>query len=293
MQEFIELIRKDEYDKENAKNESLRESYNDFSNFVHNKVKSSNYPIQKINYALDVAKKVMCETFCELYMNAIPIDNYMEYYKPLHESGESMMMDEMKDIKSMKQLRARFENASPYIKSMVSLAESIGEQKADEIAQKDEEFPRDIMLDPDDIKIIDKFEKLNNKDAYIDGLKDRVVDVYEAEAKLAQDQQEKTQQIVDALSEKNNDTITESVLTNGIQLAGGNKPKTLFNAIFMNKSKQILTEAGTGADLERYKEDVIVETLCTYTLLEAIHSLGIKTIDHDERENLKVKFIIG
>ena len=95
------------------------------------------------------------------------------------------------------------------------------------------------------------------------------------------------------MSKKNNDVITESVLSNGIKLAEGNRPKTLFNAIFMNKSKQILNESGSGSNLDSYREDILVETLCTYTLLECIHALGIKTIDYDEREKIKMKFLVS
>lgn len=289
--DFFEQVRKDEYDKEKAYQDSLTENQNRFANFVYNRVKDSTYSIRKMNYALDVAKKVMCETFCELYMNSIPIDNYMEYREPLYESASSMFMDELTEVKSMKQLKAKFEHTSPYMKNMVTIAETIGEQKADDIAKKDEEFPKDVVLDSDDIKTIANFEKIQGKDIYANSLKDRIVSVYEAEAKLAQDQQEKTQKIVEELSKKNNDTITESVLSNGVRLVGGNKPKTLFNAIFMNKSRQILNEAGTGSDLEQYQEDVLVETLCTYSLLECIHALGIRTIDSNEREKMKMKFI--
>lgn len=293
MNDFFKLVRKDEYEKEEQYKKSLNETHNEFNNYVKNKVKKSTYPLKKMNYSLDVAKKVMCEVFSELYMNSIPIDDYIQYRERLYETASSMMMDEMSDVKSMKQLRSRFENASPYIKNMVSIAEAIGEKKAEEVCKKDEEFPRDVMLDSDDIKIIDNFEKMQGKDIYADEIKDRVVDVYEAEAKLAQDQQDKTQKIVDELSKKNNDTITESVLNNGIKLAEGNRPKTLFNAIFMNKSKHILNESGSGADLDSYKEDILVETLCTYTLLECIHALGIRTIDSNEREKIKTKFLIS
>lgn len=292
MNDFFKLIRKDEYDKYEKDNKALLENKNEFNNFVHNQVKNSTYPLRKMKYSLDVAKKVMCEVFSELYMHSIPIDNYMEYYNALHETASSMLMDEIKDINTMKNLKVRFENCSPYIKNMMVIAEAIGEKKADEISKKDEEFPKDVMLDSDDIKIISDFEKIQGKDIYADELRDRVINVYEAEAKLAKDQQEKTQKIVDELSKKNNDTITESVLNNGIRLAGGNKPKTLFNAIFMNKSKHILNESGTGADLKMYEEDILVETLCTYTLLECIHALGIKTIDSNEREKLKMNFLI-
>lgn len=293
MNDFFKLVRKDEYEKEEQYQKSLLESKAEFDDYVKNKVKNSAYPLQKLNYSLNVAKKVMCEVFSELYMNSIPIDDYIQYRDTLYETASSMMMDEMSDVKNMKQLKARFENASPYIKNMVTIAESIAEKKAEEICKKDEEFPRDVMLDSDDIKIIDNFEKIQGKDIYANDIKDRVVDVYEAEAKLAQDQQEKTQKIVDELSKKNNDTITESVLNNGIRLAEGNRPKTLFNAIFMNKSKHILNESGAGADLDSYKEDVLVETLCTYTLLECIHALGIRTIDSNEREKLKTRFLVS
>lgn len=293
MDDFLKLIRKDEYEKEEQYKNSLLENKNEFDDYVKNKVKDSTYPLRKMNYSLNVAKKVMCEVFSELYINSIPIDDYIEYRDSLYETASSLLMDEMKDVNSFKQLRERFENTSPYIKSMVSMAEAIGEIKSDEIAKKDEEFPQDVMLDSDDIKIISDFEKLQGKDMYADEIKDRVVDVYEAEAKLAQDQQDKTQKIVDELSKKNNDVITESVLSNGIKLAEGNRPKTLFNAIFMNKSKQILNESGSGSNLDSYREDILVETLCTYTLLECVHALGIKTIDYDEREKIKMKFLVS
>ena len=290
MSKFFELARKDEYEQERKYQEALNESKNEFQDYVKNTIRDSEYPLKKIAYKLDVAKKVMCETFSELYMNAIPIDNYMEYRTPLYETASSLLMDEMSDIKTMSQLKDKFKNASPYVRNMTVIAEAIADKKADEISEKDEEFPKDVILDSDDIKIINDFEKIQGKDVYADALKNRVIDVYEAEAKLAQDQQDKTQKIVEELSKKNNDTITESIISNGFRLANSGN-QTLFNAIFMNKSRHILNESGSGADLDMYKEDVLVETLCTYTLLESIHALGIKTIDAMEREKIKSMYM--
>ena len=93
MNDFFKLVRKDEYEKEEQYQKSLLESKAEFDDYVKNKVKNSAYPLQKLNYSLNVAKKVMCEVFSELYMNSIPIDDYIQYRDTLYETASSMMME--------------------------------------------------------------------------------------------------------------------------------------------------------------------------------------------------------
>ena len=233
----------------------------------------------------------MCESFTDLYLNSIPIDDYEQYRKPLTEAASTMLMDEMADITSFKQFRDKFKNTSPYIKSLSVLAEAMGEAKAEKI-EKPEELPKEVILDADEKRVIEEFDKAQGKDLYANELQNRVVDVYTAEKELADANNEKVKDIVDQLSQSDNPTINENAIQYGLKLTN-DKPSTLFASIFTNKCKAILNEAGAGIDIEQYRDDILVETLCTYTLLECIHSLGIKTIDFKEREKLKNKFYYG
>ena len=54
-----------------------------------------------------------------------------------------------------------------------------------------------------------------------------------------------------------------------------------------------MNEDGTGADLSSNSEEILAETICTYTLLECINALGIKTFTDEERTNLKYSFFVG
>ena len=227
-----------------------------------------------------------------MYIDSIPIDEPDRYHDSLRESAVNAMRDVIKDAHNMNELTALFENASPYMKNMCVIAEAIGDSKAANASKDNIEFPQKVMLDSDDMKTIKAFEKVQGKSVYADALQNRVVNVYKAEADNAQKAQEKTQAIIDKLAEINNDKLEERSINNTIN-AVSNESSSLFHSIFMNKSKMILNEAGAGADLEQFSTDILEETLCTYTLLECLHSHGIKTFDNNEREHLKTQFLIG
>lgn len=287
-EDFLAKVRRKEYDEALDKINTLHESMQDVYDHAAYKAAEGSLAPNKIRYSINVAKKVMCECFTDLYLASIPIDDTYQYEKSLREAATEMIMNEMADIKTMKQFRDKFKNTSPYIRSASVLAESMGEVKAKEI-ETVEELPKDVILDADDKKIIEKFDKAQGKQLYADELQDRVVDVYKAEKDLADKNNEKIKDIVTDLSNNDNPTINENALNMSLRVTS-NDPNTLFSSIFMNKSRAILNESGAGADIASYADDILVETLCTYTLLECIHSTGIKTFDLKERDRLKSKF---
>ena len=145
---------------------------------------------------------------------------------------------------------------------------------------------------------IKKFEAEEGKDVYASGLQDRVIDVYKAEEKLGEEQKEKVQAVVDELAKLKStgadkdekDIVTESI-EYGTSLFN-TTPKTLFSAIFINKSKNAMNESAS-ADLLNNGEQILAETIATYTLLETIHALGIKSYSRDEVNDLKMEFFIS
>ena len=160
------------------------------------------------------------------------------------------------------------------------------------------EFSDKVLLDKDDLNLIKKFETDEGKDVYASGLQDRVIDVYKAEEKLGEEQKNKVQAVVDALiktkestgSDGDSNPISESI-EGGINLFN-TTPKTIFNAIFVNKSKGVMNES-SSANLEEDAEKILAETIATYTLLETIHSLGFKIYDYKEKRDLLMQFFIS
>ena len=295
MDTLYRLLRKDEYEKADAEEQALNESVNQLYNGFKNDMFAKNAPKRKFKYELELAKEVICECMANLYMSSLVIDEPEKYSESLRNSMRSQCMSIMESAETVDDLHAMFEHSSPYVKGMLNLAESIVDTKTDEDSN---EFDGKIVLLPEDRKLIDEFEKAEGKDVYAQELQDRIIDVYKKEQELGEERKEKIQNIVNELSKieskKDNET---NPIGESIELGMGmfsNVPKTIFNSIFINKSKQIMNESGgDGSDLSDNAESILAETICTYTLLECIHSLGFKTYTNEEKEQMRYEFFIG
>jgi hypothetical protein len=291
--DFLELMRGKET--ENAKREEqvLQEDYNEFIQDLNRQMKSKRVPYAKFNYMTNVAKTVLSECVYDLYMKSLIIDEPWKYSNALHENVISTMNDIIGEARSISDLKSMFENASPYVKHAVILAETVACKKVNECGDEIEDKPFDdkVILNKDDQKIIKDFEKEEGINVYADDLQKRVVDVYKAEQKLGEDHKEKVQSLIEELSKSQNKTLEENAINVGLNMVS-NIPKTLFNSILMCKSKNVIHESGSVDMLDNRdsQEEVIAETICTYTLLECVHSLGIKTFGDEERERMKYQF---
>lgn len=290
MEELSKILHKKELDKIHEKEEKINNIKNEYINSVEKKKMEENFPLKKIAYELALAKKIICHCMSDVYMASLIIDEPEKYSDSLRGAMEHQCMEVMKDAHTMKDLKDKVKTASPYIKAMIPLAESIMERKTDEEIEATDDI-NNIILSNDDLELIKDFEKTEGKDSYAAGIQDRVVDVYKAEQKLGEERNEKVQNIVDdlvAINEKQDKAITEAI-EDGFGIFN-TTPKTIFNAIFINKSKNVLTESGEGANISDNTETIIAETICTYTLLECIHSLGLKTFTYDDKVNLRNEF---
>ena len=289
--ELRRLLRKDEYDAAEAEERSLNESISDFHKGMSQKFYDKNAPLRLIKIKCDFAKEIICECMCNLYESSLIIDDVDKYSNILRKSMKDQCMSIMESASSIHDLEKMFENSSPYIKNMINLAETAFENKSEEDVK---EYENKIILSKDDVDLINKFESMEGKDVYATDLQNRVIDVYKAEEKLGAEQKEKVQNIVDELSKLNSsnkdNSMTESVEF-GCKLFN-NTPNTIFNAIFINKSKAYMNESAS-ANLEDNSEKILAETIATYTLLETIHSLGFKTYTPEEKKNIRMEFFIS
>ena len=297
---LMRILRKDEYEQAEADNKVLTESTNELYQGFKDDINKKALTVKKLNFECAVAKEVICECMSNLYMSSLVIDEPEKYSDSLRSNMREQCMSIMESANSISELVSMFENASPYIKAMFPLIESVLENKTEEDVK---EFDNAVFLSADDKKLINDFEKIEGKDTYTEELQDRIIDVYKKEQELGQERNDKVQNIVDELAkieekraeekakeEGENETnpITESI-EKGMGMFS-NVPQTLFNSIFVNKSKMIMNEAGTGADLASNAEEILAETICTYTLLECINSLGFKTFTDEEKTRMRYEF---
>lgn len=299
---LMRILRKDEY--ENAENQEkiLNESVNNLYSSIKNDMFNQSMPERRMEYNLALAKEVICECVSDLYISSLVIDEPEKYSESLRSGMREQCMSIMEDASNIIELEKMFENASPYVTRMFPLIEAISENKTDEDVK---EFDRDKLLNTDDRKLIEEFEKEEGKDVYAEELQNRVIDVYKKEQELGEERKEKVQAMVDELikleekkakEKEGSEEDSDSPITESIEKGMGmfsNIPESIFNAIFVNKSKMIMNENGEGADLMSNSEKILAETICTYTLLECIHSLGLKTFTDEDKRNLRYEFFIG
>lgn len=296
LEELRRLRRKDEYAEEEQKKNTLNEAATAFHNGLSNKFYEKQAPLRRIKAECDFTKAVICEAVCNLYESALVIDDVEKYSNSLRKAMTDQCMSIMENANNTKDLAMMFENASPYIKGLITLAEAAFNEKDEEDIKA---FEDKVVLSKEDMNFIDKFEAEEGKDVYATGLQDRVIDVYKEEEKLGEEQRDRVQAVVDELSKLKStgadksdetDVVTESI-ESGSKLFN-TTPKTLFSAIFINKSKASMNESAS-ADLAENGEQILAETIATYTLLETIHALGIKSYTEKEVNDLKMEFFIS
>ena len=292
LEELDRLLRKSEYEEDEMHDTALNESANALYQSFKQKFDEQQAPILNMKRKCNFAKEVICECLSNLYESALVIDDVDKYSDGLRDAMHEQAMDAMKDATYMKDLYALFENASPYVKAMLPLAEAAFENKDPEEVK---EYDQKVILSKDDQDMIKKFEAEEGKDVYATTLQDRVIDVYKAEEALGEKQKERVQAVVDELQKVNNSegdkTPMSESIEKGINLFS-TTPKTIFNAIFINKSKGLMNETASS-NLEDVSDRVIAETIATYTLLETIHALGVKTYSDEDKRKLRMEFFIG
>lgn len=300
------ILRKDEYEAAEKAEQTLNESVQQLYHDIAADRSRANIPIKRFGYAAALAKEVLIEAVSDLYIHSLIIDEPEKYSNSLRAGMRQELSTIMESANTMRDLKAMFENASPYIKDCLVLAEAIAVNKPDEEV---EAFKKDVILTPDDKKLIDDFESESGMDTYADELQNRVVEVYKKEQELGEDRKNKVQNIISQLAEieekkkakeneanKGNDAEEKDPLTESVERGinmFGTMPTTIFNSIFMNKSKMVMNESTEGTDLASNAEEILAETICTYTLLECIHALGIKTYTDEDKRALRTEFFLA
>lgn len=290
--ELRHILRKDEYDEEERINNILTEDAKLFHESVTKNIYEQQAPLRKMKNKCKFMKEVICECMCNLYESALIIDDVEKYSKTLRDACRTQCLSIMEECTVDTDLINLFENASPYVKGMLVLAE---EAYADKSEDEIKAFDDKILLNKDDYNLIQKFENSEGKDVYVTDLQDRIVDVYKAEEKLGEEQKDKVQAIVDELAkmkstgaEEDRKTAITEAIEHGTSIFN-TTPKTIFNSIFINKSKQFLQETAS-ADLSENGDKILAETIAIYTLLETIHALGFHTYSKEEQRQLKMDF---
>ena len=310
--DYLKLVRPYDYDQEYLNEQASIKEQIEYSSGIKNDAFRTNAPIRKLQYGGNLAKKIICECVTNLYMSSLIIDEPEKYSESLKEAVESYVYDELSECATIADLKKKYDKptASTYLKGMISLAETAMKDKTDD------DFSKEVVLSKEDLKLINNFEKVYGKDTYATDLQDRIIDVFKAEQKMSEDYKDKVTKIVDAIAENNYAKRQESDAFAYNDLLGNDEPvksddnaartkaieesfnlidpmpKSLFSAIYMNKSKQIINE-NAGVDISSVSDDILYETICTYTLLECVHAIGLHAYTKDEREHLKMSFFTG
>lgn len=288
VEELRNLFNAAETEKMREEDEKLNEAAQEYYDGIKADYYKAGGTERLIENRLKLAKDVLCECMADIYMSSLIIDNPEKYSVSLRSQMKNECMSIMESATTMAELKAMFEDASEYLKDAMVLAEDIADSKDVEEMKNTNE----IDLTPKDIETIHKFEDIEGKEDYAEEILKRVVKVFDAEREQAEKNKEKVQKYVDLIAAKSDaDKLAESV-EEGMSFLN-NEPKSLFNAIFMNKTKMMINEDSSAIDLKKNEEMALAETICTYTLLECIHSLGFKTYTDDEVQTMKYQFFTG
>lgn len=293
MEKLMSLLRKDDYEQEAKEKRILEECQTEYYNGLQSDMKRISLPKRRFDFELAYAKEIISECVGDLYVSSLVIDEPEKYSDTLKSEMRNQCMSLMESATTARDLQDMFANANMYVKDIFPLIETIVGNKTDEDVDK---FDGKAFLSPEDKKLINQFETDEGKDIYADEIQNRVLDVYKKEQECGEERQKKVQAVVDelnAISEKKKaegesaDTIAESI-EHGMNRFGA-VPTSLFNAIFVNKSKMALTESAS-ANLADNAEEILAETICTYTLLECISALGLHTYSEEELRKMKLDF---
>ena len=140
----------------------------------------------------------------------------------------------------------------------------------------------DQFLDPEEKDLLNTVSSINGKDAAIDTIKNKVIDVIEDEEVRVKEKEAEEQNVLNRMTPDDLDatkaTINESV---GFRLGSSrlNIPENLFESIVMSRSKKYLQEstaAGEQVDLVANKETILSESIVLYTLHETFNTLNLR-----------------
>lgn len=310
--DYLKLVRPEDYNQEYLNEQATLANQSSYSSGIKSDAFRINAPIRKLNYACNLTKKVICECVTNLYMSSLIIDEPERFSDSLKEAVSQYVYNELNECHSVDDIKKKYNTntASTYLKGMISLAETAMKDR------EEEDFSKEVVLSKEDLKLINNFEKVYGKDTYATDLQDRIVDVFKAEQKMSEEYKEKVSKIVNAIAENNYIKRQESDAFAYQDLLGDNEPvksddnnsrvqsieesfnlidpmpKTLFSAIYLNKSKEIMNE-NAGVDINSISDDILAETICTYTLLECVHAIGLHAYTKEERDHLKMNFFVG
>lgn len=290
---LMSILRKEDHEQAQREEQVLQESVTNLYNGIKSDAFRRSLPQRRFAYELAYAKEIICECVGDLFVSSLVIDNPEKYSDSLKSEMRTQCMELMESATNTIDLYKTFSGANQYVKDIFPLIESILNTKTDE---EIDQFDGKVFLNPDDLKMINQFEKDSGKDTYAEEIQNRVIDVYKKEQECGEERKQKVQAIVDELAkiaekkQEENTPVAECV-EKGMN-AFGAVPTSLFNAIFVNKSKMALAESAS-ANLTDNAEEILAETICTYTLLECINSLGLKTFSDEDVRKLKFEFFIS
>lgn len=281
---LMRILRANEYEDADREMQSLTEATNNLYKAIEKDEYNIDAPTRILNNRFKLTKEVICECMGNLYLESLVIDSPDEYSKSLKNAMREECEFLMSGAKSVHDLKEMFSNSSDYIKNILTLSEEICDSKS-----YDELSGTDASLTSDDKKLIEKFEETEGKTEYGEELQKRVVNVFNAERKMGEEHAKNVQNMIDSLADTDN-SLSEAV-EKGINMYSV-EPQTLFNAIFINKSRSFLTENASGDVINDNKDLILAETICTYTLFECLHALGFHTYTPEERDSMRNKFFI-
>ena len=290
---LMSILRKKEYEESQKEDQILQESATNLYNGIKADAFRRSLPQRRSAYELAYAKDIICECVGDLFVSSLVIDNPEKYSDCLKSEMRNQCMELMESAGNIRELYNMFSESSQYVKDIFPLIESILDTKTDEEIDK---FDGKVFLNPDDKKMIDEFEKDSGKDTYAEGIQNRVIDVYKKEQECGEERKQKVQAIVDELAKiaekKNEDGEPVAECVEKGMNSFGAIPTSLFNSIFVNKSKMVLNE-NASANIMDNAEEILAETICTYTLLECINSLGLKKFSDEDVRKLKFEFFVS
>jgi len=179
-----------------------------------------------------------------------------------------------------------------YRKLYMADPEGISEAAASEL--KKGKYPKlSDFLDKEDKELIDSIVSISGKDKVVDVIRAKIIDVIEGEEKRIKKMEEEEEKLISKLTKKQlttNEDLQEAVrsLNNGL-----NEPKTLFEAIVMNRTKKYIQEAislGTGFDINMHKNTLMGEAIAIMTIHETFNTLQFGNYDSSKLNKLRIDY---
>ena len=129
IEELRRLRNKEEYAEVERNEQALQEAATEFHTAINNKYYEKQAPLRRMKSKCDFTKAMICECVCNLYESALVIDDVEKYSDSLRKAMTEQCMSIMECATNSNELTKLFENASPYVKGILTLAEAAFEQK--------------------------------------------------------------------------------------------------------------------------------------------------------------------